>query len=218
VKNSISKFEKERRAQCATDVIKICDAEIAGKLDDQELSADRNVRKAAFGLIALRQAAIHFLEKFKNHPDDSRLPKSAFVDAVAIVEALTTGKDHPIWDHIEALQTSKYRSGAALPVETETMRRRMVAGLVLAYKQAANVRSINKAAHTVADAIKSEDFSFKGDQLRKWPAQYGGQEFADQFLSEAKAFVAPAAALPHCVMIVGRKAIWRFWSIPKTGI
>jgi len=201
VKNSISKFEIARRAKFATDVIRICDAEIAGKLNDQELSADRDVRKVAFGLIALRQATTYFLEKFKNHPNDARLPESALVDAAAILDALTTGKGHPVWDHIEALQTRKYRSGAALSVKTETMRRRMVAGLVLAYKQATGV-TINKAAHTVADGIKSDDFSFNGDQLRKWVAHDDGQEFADQFLSDAEALGGPAAALPHCIMIV----------------
>jgi hypothetical protein len=216
LKNSISKFEIERRAKFATDVIKICDAEISGKLDDQELSANKKVRAVAFGLIALRQATTHFLEILKNHPDDSRLPKSGLVDAAAIVDALTTGKGHPVWKHIEALQTPKYRSGAAYPVETDTMRRRMVAGLVCAYKQAANVK-INKAAQAVADDIKSEDFSFSAGQLRKWVDQDDGKKFADQFLSDAKALGGPPAALPRCVLIVGRKAIWRFWSTPKPG-
>jgi hypothetical protein len=217
VNNSISKFEKERRAKFATDVIKICDAEIAGKLDDRELSADRDVRKVAFGLIALRQATTHFLEKFKNHPDDGRLPQSGLVDAAAILEALTTGKRHPIWKHIEALKTQKYRSGAALSVETETMRRRMVVGLVLAYKDATGLTA-NKALRAVVNGIKSEDFSFNVEQLRKWVAHDDGQEFANQFLSDAKALGGPAAALPKCVMIVGRKAIWQFWSTPMTGI
>jgi hypothetical protein len=201
-------FKADKRAKFAADVIKLYDAALNGQLDACTESS-LEVRQVAFGLVALRQALDPHLEKHRNNP--LRLAAAGALEAVAILDALTSGRDHPVWMHIDALKSARYRPGAAPPGEQEQKRRAMLAGAVLAYKKAAAVSSIRKAAEAVCEGIRSNDFPFSPDQLRQWTRRNDGGPHAKQFLEDA-ANVSDCAG--ERVLVVARQALHALLSVP----
>jgi hypothetical protein len=202
-KNEDEKIEVAKQVQLAADVIELYGATISGKLVDRPDVGDDDVRKVAFGLAVLRQMTDQFLKKFEADSDLSRLPSSGLPDASAIIDALTTGKDHVIFRYIKGLRTS--RKGGA-----DQERREMLGGLVRAYKKAAGV-SDREASLAVVEFIKPNG-RFDDEQLRRWVRIYDVSRYTEQFLNEAKANDRPLA---EEVLKVGRLHFWRYWTTPS---
>ena len=194
----------------ASDVIEAYKAVMAGKPRRPEL--DREVRKVAYGLAALRQVTDHYYEKFKNDPDIKRLPSSGFVDAAAILDALTSGADHPIWRHIDGLKSAAYRPGRAPKSKTERLRQSIAGGLVLALQEAGKP-SARKAAEAIVSEIRSPDFSFTSEQLRKWAKHDDARDHAERFIQTART-IPNTKNLYEAVILAGRTEVFRFWSAP----
>jgi hypothetical protein len=202
-------FEAAARAQFATDVIKLYKAALNNQV---ETCADSSleVRQVAFGLVALRQALDPYLHKYRNDP--LRFAAAGGWEATAILDALTSGRDHALWKHIDGIRSALYRPGAAPPVQQEQQRREMLAGVVLAYQEKTG-SSRREAARAVCAGIKSPDFPFSADQLRKWVDRYNGETHAKRFLIEA-------ADVPDCdsdgerILIVGRATLHGLLAVP----
>jgi hypothetical protein len=200
----------ESSSQFAADVIEAYKAAMAQEPRRGDL--DRDVRKVAFGLAALRNAINEFLPKFATDPDVYRLPSSGLVDAAAILDALISGEDHSIWKHIESLQSGGYRPGRAPKVETERRRQAIAGGLVLALNQSC-LLSYRKASLLIVSGIRSQDFSFTDRQLRKWKDHPEAPGCAEKII-EISRTVPGANNEIERIMTAGRTEIFKWWSAP----
>jgi hypothetical protein len=142
-------------------------------------------RQVAYGLFALWQAARHFHKRMEDDQDPGSLAGSGFPDAIGILEAFTTGHDHPIWKHIDSLRTATFRPQNAPPVAIQRKRHELVVGLVRALQQAGNTKEFT-AIREVSSGVISNDFSFTVPQIRGWVRRENGDEFCKIILSEAK--------------------------------
>jgi hypothetical protein len=202
-------MSKRERAQFASEVKELYGLAMAGKPPEKEYK--REVRQAAYGLVALRQSSDYWFKKFEQDPDLTRLASSGVSEAKAIVDALTTGLDHPIWRHIEGLQTTEHRPNRARKAAAEEMRQSIAGGLVLALGDA--VGSERKAADTIVAGISSPDFSFTASQLRKWAKHAQAMECAQQIAAEAR-HVDSSKTTAERLLIAGRTLIFKYWSTP----
>jgi hypothetical protein len=197
--------------QFAFDVIEAYKAAIAGKPRQREF--DREVRQVAYGLAALRKASDYFLEHLlQDDQDITGFPSSGFMDAAAILDALTSGEDHPIWQHIDGLKSDAYRPGRAQKAKTERLRQAIAGGLVLALQEAGEL-SVRKAADAIISEIQSTDFSFTLDQLRKWAKHDDARKIAEGFMQTARNNPG-TESLSERVMSAGHTEIYKFWSAP----
>jgi hypothetical protein len=139
------KLEAPAQDDFAASVIKLYEAALK---NHTEPCADSSLetRRVGFGLAALRQALDPFLHKHQNDP--LRIAAAGGFEALAILDALTSGQDHPIWKHIDGLRSARYRPGAAAPVQQEQYRRAMLVGAALAYQKETGV-SMRKATAVV---------------------------------------------------------------------
>jgi hypothetical protein len=203
------KFEAAARAQFATDVIDLYRARMAGQ---PATHPDPEVRAVAFGLVALKQAIEPALQKHRNNPQ--ALVYTGALAADGIIDALTTGRDHPLWKHITALQTATYRPGA--PGAHEQQRRAMFAGVVIAYQEAAGV-TLTKASIAVCEGIKAKDFPVTPGQLRKWIKRNAtaARTYADRFLADAVDVPADVYSETERILIVGREAMFSLLVVPS---
>jgi hypothetical protein len=202
------KIEAAARAQFATDIIDLYRARMAGQ---PATHPDAEVREVAFGLVALKQAIEPFLHKHRNDPQ--ALIYTGALVADGIIDALTTGRDHPLWKHIGALQTATYRPGA--PGAYDQQRRAMFAGVVLAYQETAGV-SRTKASIAVCEGIKAKDFPVTPGQLRKWIERNdkAARTYADRFLADA-ADVPDRYSETERILIAGREAMFPLLVVPS---
>jgi hypothetical protein len=202
------KLDAAIRAQFATDVIDLFRARMAGK---PAKHPDPDVRAVAFGLVSLKQHIEPTLQKYRDNPE--ALIYTGVTVADEIISALTTTgrRDHPLWKHIGGMQTSMH-----LPTPGKQRHREMFAGVALAYQEAAG-GSLSKATRAVCEGIKAKDFVVNPKQLAKWVErnEKAARAHAKRFLADAKALGGPAAALPRCVMIVGRKAMSPLVVVPS---
>jgi hypothetical protein len=207
--NQDEQLEAPAREQFAADVIKLYTAALAGQLAG---CADSSIeiRRVGFGLVALRQALDPFLHKFRNDP--VRMAAAGGFEALAILDALTSGRDHPIWKHVDGLRSGRYRPGAAAAVEQERHRRAMLVGVVLAYQEKTGV-SQRAAVQAVVDGIKSPDFPLTFEQLRGWVKRNDGKTHAKRFLIDS-AYVDDCPDDGERIMVVGREALHALLVVP----
>jgi hypothetical protein len=153
------KLDAAIRAQFATDVIGLYHARMTGQ---PETHPNPDVRAVAFGLVSLKQAIEPALQQYRDNPEALIYTGVAVADE--IINALTTTgrRDHPLWKHIDGLQTSMH-----LPTPGKQRHREMFAGVALAYQEAAG-GSLSKATKAVCDGIKAKDFVVNHKQLAKW--------------------------------------------------
>ena len=207
--------KSSEEAAFAEAVIEIFKARMAGKAPKQIHSHEQ--RQVAYGLFALWQANDHFYKRMQDEHDPSSLAGSGFPDAMGILEAFTTGHDHPIWKHIDSLRTATFRPQNAPPVAIVKKRRELVVGLVRALQQADN-RGELAAVREVVTGIISDDFSFTVNQVRGWVRRESGDEFCGNILNEAVQLEQDpdflGALLADRVMAVGRAKIFELWSAP----
>jgi hypothetical protein len=197
------KIEAKARAQFATDIIGLYRAKLAGQTPATH--PDPDVRAVAFGLVALKQAIEPFLQQHRNDPH--ALVYTGVVMADGIIDALITGRG-PLWKLIGALQTEAYRPSAA-PGAHEMQLRKMYAGLVLAYQEAACIDQA-KAARAVAEGVKMQDFPVTPGQLKKWVDRNGeaARNYADKFLAADVDSPADHYSDTERVLRAGRKALF----------
>jgi hypothetical protein len=82
---------------------------------------DPDVRRVAFGLAFITHGV-------KNYSQIAAAAESEANEAVAIIDALTTGREHPIWRYIRGVRAFKYRSQA--PVNgIDAERQHMIIGV-----------------------------------------------------------------------------------------
>jgi hypothetical protein len=181
-------------------VLALYAAALDGTSDDHS-EDDRKVRSVAFGLAVIKQALDDRKAKYGN----DRLLEAGIFQASDIVDAITGGFGHPVWDFIDGVR--HYRTGRPIAVGSEMKRRELFAGLALAYCEAADVDDgIGIAA--VANGIIWEDHRFSENQIKGWIRRNRpeAERWSQHFLAEA-AKLSPRHSLADRVLGVGRAAV-----------
>jgi hypothetical protein len=206
------KIEAAARAQFATDINELYRARMAGQ---PATHPDPEVRAVAFGLVAFKQAIKPFLHKYRNDPE--ALAATGVIVADEIINTLTTTgrRDHPLWKHIDALQTSMH---LATPGANVQRIREMFSGVVLAYQEKITGGKQWPAARAVCEGINAADFPYNAGQLRQWARQNDGRKYAKQFLRDAAiiSFDVPGRySEAERILIAGREALYPLLVIPS---
>jgi len=217
-------------ADFAAAVIDLYNAAIRGELKIFSGNQDREVREVAFGITIIRQLLDREAKADKAQPD----PTKPILGALAIVDALTSGRDHPIWRHIAGLKSKRFRMQNAPPNLLEQMGRVVVVGLVRAYQEVANV-SASAARDAVIAACRFRDFEFGKEQIRRWDrtfreqSEQGPDAFANLFFEGVKKLEEAIEAGDERakdlewftklgpegrVLAIGRMRVWQIWAVP----
>jgi hypothetical protein len=173
------RFEAELRAKFGKQVIELYEATLAGN-KILENAGDLDVRRVAYGLVALRQVVDYVFQQHRN--DQIRLCEMGMYEADEILSALTTGTAHPIRRYLK----SKATSSRPPPSKRENTIRSMLAGAVLAYEKIEGCQTRQDAAEAVSAGIKTADQTFSAGQLMKWidRDEKGAIRFRDQFTAD----------------------------------
>jgi hypothetical protein len=114
---------------------------------------DADVRRVAVGLAFITQG----VKKVGAESDANA--------ALAIIDALTSGRDHPIWRYVRGVRAFKYRSQASVNgVDAE--RQHMIIGVALAYQAKTNC-SESEAIRVAARACSLPDLRFDAELIEK---------------------------------------------------
>jgi hypothetical protein len=130
--------------------------------------------KAASGLAAIKQLVQREIDVFKQQPGGLAavwaLEERGLLDASDILEALTSGRDHPIFDFVKGIRARGYGQSSP-PTRRELAGRLTLVGMVRAYCIAANVKPA-PALRVVVEACSSENLKFTPDQIRGWEREW----------------------------------------------
>ncbi len=223
--------ELDEDADFTAAVIGLYKAALGGRLQTFVGNQDRDVRKVAFGLTILRQLVDR--EMRAGNPD----PGLPLLEAQQIIDALTTGRNHPVWQHVRGLKTERFRPQRAAPNSLESLGRIAVVALVRAYAQTASV-SARAARGAVIEACRFADFEFGAEQIKGWDRTFrkeqdqGPDAFANQFIEDASKLYRAIeenderaknlewfARLDASdrLLAIGRKRVWQLWAVPGTS-
>jgi hypothetical protein len=208
-KSKDERFEADIRSEFATKVHALYKARLARI--PVTIAYEPDVRRVAYGLVALRQALDHFLEHHRKEP--MRLAAGGVFEADDILAALVSGTAHPISKYLQSLKSSGQRHSRPPPSQREQSIRAMLAGAVLAYEKTGSSRE--EAAKAVSAGIRTAERKFSAGQLKQWivrngeaPAWFAGQ------------FAADAVMVPDCdsagerILIVAREALDPLLAVP----
>ena len=73
---------------------------------------DRDVRRVAFGLAHIRGLIDAAARAFKEAGAYDEKIGSANSEALAVIDALISGRDHPIWKHMKGLRSERFQAAA----------------------------------------------------------------------------------------------------------
>ena len=114
-RRALDHIAKQEKADFATAVIAVYRARITGAPVDPLLASSMkekwpDVCRTGFGLAAIRQALDQQFKKIA--PEEMQEGPR---EALAIIDALTTGAAHPIWNFLEGMKTASHRDGRMPP-------------------------------------------------------------------------------------------------------
>lgn len=180
---------------------------------------ERDARSVAIGLATITSLLRRERAALKSSLD---APATGLVMALEIVDALTTGRGHPIWRHISGVQ-SAFRMGRMRPTGPELMLRWIVVGFVRAYQQTASV-SQSEALRRVSDVCRYEHDGdvFTIEQVRGWDRRFideadPGPDAAAAFLIEKATELNRPWPLPERLLKVGQAKVHILAAVPVLG-
>jgi hypothetical protein len=115
--------------------------------------------RIGYGLAAIRQAVDR---RFKEAVPEEM--QEGLREALAIVDALTSGRAGPIWDFLDGMRTGAHRDGRMPPNLIDQMGRDWVLGIVCALEQAGNKHAKREVVRMCAEVGVTLDQR----QLRSW--------------------------------------------------
>jgi hypothetical protein len=158
------RIAKQEEADFASAVIEVYRARFNDTTIDPRLASVNkeqwsDVCRVGFGLAAIRQAID---QRFKTM--DPEEMQEGPREALAIVDALTSGRAHPIWSFLEGMRTSAHRAGRMRPNNMELMGQDWVLGTVSALKQA----GCKHPKRAVVDVCADVGVTLDQQQIRDW--------------------------------------------------
>jgi hypothetical protein len=185
---------------------------------------DREVRQVGYGLALLRQLTTQFAKKLERRSATQRA-SSGFREAEGLLDALVTGSNHLIFRHVASLRSGRFRPQKAGANISMRRRRACVAGFILAYQKAANVKE-SEAARIVVKACHSKEFSLgKDTSIVKWILRSSREDvrfYRDRILRRAEEMDHSMIKIPRNlevplaerVRLAGKDLVWELWSVP----
>ncbi len=217
------------KASFAENVIAIYNRAIQGERADNSDDSlngtvDREVRQVGYGLALLRLLTDQCAKKLQRRSATQRA-SSAIREAEGILDALVTGTNHPIFRHIASLRSARFRPQKAAANITMRRRRACVAGFILAYQKAANVKESEAARVVVKACCQSKEFALgEAKSIVKWILRSSPEDvqfYRDQIMTRAKEMNSMTkvprdleVSLADRVRLAGRDLVWELWSVP----
>jgi len=119
------------------------------------------------GLIALRNLAERELDRLRSEKDGlHRLGKSGLRQAIGLLDALTTGRRHPIYDLVRGIQSKAFRAVRTRPNVIEKMDMDDLVGLLRALKITGQKESV--AIKQIVRVCKLEPADQWRRRIRDW--------------------------------------------------
>jgi hypothetical protein len=117
-------FDKQARAEFAGVVIDLFKHSLSGHAPNNDRPNDLGDRwpaiyKVGVGLAVLQKLADTEFDHLVSTKGLLALRESGLREAIALLDALTTGTRHPIFDHVEGLRSKRYRSQREKPNEID---------------------------------------------------------------------------------------------------
>jgi hypothetical protein len=165
-------FAKHDDANFARAVITIHDNQIFNDPIDEAVLRKtanhwNNIYEVVAGLITLRNLADQELDRLRTEKDGlHRLGKSGLRQAIGLLDALATGKRHPIYDLVKGIQTKAFRAVRTRPNAIEKMDMDDLVGLVRALKATGLKESV--AIKQIVDVCKLEAADQWRRRIRDW--------------------------------------------------
>jgi hypothetical protein len=180
---------------------------------------DLQVRQVAFGLAAIQQLIDQEAKRQLKAPLRDGLTATGLAEAMQIIDALVTGRDHPIQRYVSDLHTAKFRANAAPPSSLERLGRGMVTGAIWALTEKAGFSSEAAARRFVCRHL-SGDRPLGEGEVKGWGRRF--RETEDPLPKAAGThLVERAAALPsdidleHRIITVAQQMLIQFWITPR---
>ena len=179
---------------------------------------ERDVRRVAFGLAHIRTLIDAAARAFKDAAAYDEKIASGNSEALAIMDALISGRDHPIWKHIRGMRSKEFRPQHSPANGIDVQRQYAVIGLVQAYEKAAGC-SRAEAVRKVVNACRSPDFHLDENLIKKsWiknnahdkKAETGWEAWRNSITVKAGG----PSATPEQILQAGRAFIFQAWSVP----
>jgi hypothetical protein len=168
----VDDFAKHDDAMFARAVITFHDSQIFDDPIDEAVlrkTADRwdKIYEVGAGLIALRNLADQELDRLRIEKDGlHRLGKSGLRQAIGLLDALTTGRRHAIYDLVKGIQSKAFRAVRTRPNVIEKMDMDDLVGLVRALKAAGQKESV--AIKQIVRVCKLEPADQWRRRIRDW--------------------------------------------------
>jgi hypothetical protein len=193
--------------------------EVLVKAQAGEPASEKNpdVRRVAIGLAFITK-------RVKNYSEITVGADSGANEALAIINALTSGREHPIWRYLRGVRASKFRSQAPVNV-IDAERQHMMIGVALAYQGKTNCTE-SEAIRVVARACSLPDLPFDAELIeRSWlknlknktstrpRAVRAIRKWEDLVRKRAEAG-GSSESLSERILEAGRWLIWRACSVP----
>jgi hypothetical protein len=177
---------------------------------------DPDIRRVAVGLAFIAHGVKNYARTVG--------PESGAKEALAVIDALTSGREHPIWRYIRGVRAFKYRPQA--PVNgIDAERQHMIIGVALAYQAKANCTE-SEAIRVVARACSLPDLPFDAELIEKsWLKNLKNKASTRpramrairgwQDLTRRRAEAGGSSEPPsERILEAGRWLIWRASSVP----
>lgn len=129
-----------------------------------------DVAKLAFPLATLREALEALQEQLVAHPERGRIKRSNLMPALALLDALLQGTEHPLWHYTDAVRRSAPHRRP--PGEVEILRRAMAVGLLRAVMGELGPRSESRAGTMVQTACLKRGITITSRQLSEWNTDF----------------------------------------------
>jgi hypothetical protein len=199
-------------AEFAAAVSNAVKANLEGTRPTNPNASHRDVRRVANGLALLKQLTDQQHAEMKAR-GDRNYRGTGVLDAIDILEALLTGCDHPIREHLEGL---KSRRGSRPPTAFEEWRRGLVLGIVRA------LQSTGMSERGAVDLVickyvfRAQGFQLRAEQIRGWPvneALVGAA--ARTFIQEAEKLASPPSPpkLQDRILLAGFRWLQQSWDL-----
>jgi hypothetical protein len=211
----------------AEDAIAVFKRRVQGKHSRQDA---KDIKKEALQVghgLALLQQLVDQVAKKLEHSSPTRRVNLAIREAEGILDALVTGNDHPIFDHVTALRSDVFRPNKAGANITVRRQRACVAAFILAYQEAAKLETRIEAVRAIAKCCRlnsvslgeSENDEVVAQMIRQWVPRSGPTEvkkYQDQIMDRAAAIAPQDLDVPLAlrVYLAGRDLVWELWSVP----
>ena len=111
-------FDKHEQADFAGAVIQLFKLSVSGEAVDRYCLGGDNwpaIYKVGAALAVLQKLADRELEQLVSTKGLLAVRESGLREAIALLDALTTGTRHPIFEHVEGLRSKRYRAEREKP-------------------------------------------------------------------------------------------------------